>query len=545
MSKLIADKLFPETLPSIAKIEAIYPQRNLPEGAKVVRVAPSPTGNMHVGTLFMAMVCKRVAAQSGGVFFLRIEDTDSKREVAGATELVVKSLNDYALQPDEGLQVDGTEKGSYGPYTQSARREIYHAYVKDLIERDLAYPCFCTSEELEEQRTIQTENKLPTGYYGEFAKCRNLTDDEILERLNAKKTFVVRLKSFGSASKRIKFTDLIKGEREMPENDLDIIIMKGDGLPTYHFAHLIDDHLMGTNLVLRADEWFPSMPLHLQLFQTMGWKTPKYAHVSPIEKLDNGARRKLSKRKDPEAGMHFYAEQGYLKEALLDYLMNIANSNFEDWRKINPSKPYTDFEFSLKKINASGALFDFTKLDSVGREVIAKISAEDLLKLLEVWAQTYKPAFAQKIASNRNYVLNILKIERENVKNVRKDFAKLSDIEEKIAFFFDDEFVRDDALLATFDKSIIKNIAADFAKIYEPHDDNATWFNKVKEVGSQYNFCADMKEYKATPEKFAGSVADTAKILRVLITGRDQSPDLHDVMQVMGIERVLKRLNNL
>lgn len=540
MSKQIADKLFLNPLPAISEIEARYPARSLAEGAKVTRIAPSPTGFMHVGTLYMAMVCERVSHMSGGVYLLRLEDTDGKREVAGAAELIIKALDWGKLTPDEEPTADGKDKGNYGPYIQSKRKEIYQTYIRDLVERDLAYPCFATPEELDEMRKTQEAQGVRPGYYGEFAKWRDAKDDEVLAFLDAGKPWVIRMKSPGDGGKNIKFTDLIKGDRELPENDLDIVIMKQDGLPTYHFAHFIDDHLMGVNCVLRADEWYSSIPLHLQLFKIMGWKAPKYGHLSPIEKVDGSSRRKLSKRKDPEASMQYYAEQGYLPESLLDYLMNIANSNFEDWRKVNAGKSYKDFPFSIKKLGTSGALFDFVKLDSIGREVISRLSAAELYDQWHAWAKEFDVSLAQKIEANQEYVTSILKIERDGAKNPRKDFAKLSDIYEKIAFFFDDDF-KNDADFKTLAHA--REIAASFANVYSERDSNEEWFTKLKEVAAKYNYATDMKEYKAEPEKFLGSIADAAKILRLAITGREQSPDLHAVMKVMGAERAVARLN--
>ncbi len=547
MKDEIVNKIFPYPLPSIAEIESKYPDRALPEGAKVTRIAPSPTGLMHIGNLSAALISERFAHQSDGVFFLRIEDTDQKRKVEGAVDLILKTFDDYDIQNDEGPVLNKKEIGLYGPYFQSARKEIYQAYVKDWLKKDLAYLCFCSEEEKEKNDALQVAQNMRPGYYGRWAKCRNLSQDTILQYLNEGKKFVVRFKSPGHYNNKIIIRDALRGNLKFPENDLDIVILKGDGLPTYHFAHLIDDHLMRTTHVFRGEEWLSSLPLHIQLFQAMGWNPPQYAHISHIQKMDEtGNRRKISKRLDPEAKLTYYTDKGYPKVALIEYLLNLANSNFEDWRRANPDKPYTDFELSLKKLNASGALFDFLKLNSISKDVISKMTAQEVYDNALDWMKNYDPLFAQVMENNKDYMLKIFNIEREGAKKVRKDIIVWEDVKKEVAYFFDDLFslTYKDAcnLLSPLSVSDISNIINSFVETYDESDTKENWFSKIKKIASDYGFSADMKAYKANPSLFKGNISDVAKVLRVFVTGKDQSPDLYAIMQVMGKERVLKRL---
>jgi len=542
MTPEILDLLFPNKLPTVDEILAKYPPRQLPEGACVTRVGPSPTGNMHIGTLYQALCAERVAHQSGGVFFLRLEDTDQKRELEGAAELIVSSLSRYGIHLDEGAGPNGTDIGNYGPYTQSKRKEIYQAFAKSLAEKGLAYPCFCTEEDVEMRRKIQTKQGLRPGYYGVHAKCRTLTDEEVLANLKAGKPWVLRFKSPGKYENRITIKDLIRGNLSMPENDMDIVIIKGDGLPTYHFAHAVDDHLMGTTIVSRADEWIASLPLHVQLFTALGWEPPKYAHLAPIQKIDNGSRRKLSKRLDPEASIAYYWECGYPEEAQVEYLLNLLNASFEDWRRANPTLPAFDFVMNFNKIsNTAGALFDMVKLNSIAREVVARMSAEEVYDKVLTWAKEYKPEYAALLENNREKCIAIFNIERGIGAKSRKDLFKWEDAEHETEFFFNRP-AYDESLLAPMTHADIQKVAADFATIYDPADDNQAWFAKVKQVAEQNGFATDMKAYKADPSGFKGSVADVAKILRVAITGRTQSPDLCSIMKILGKEEVVERL---
>ena len=547
MTPEIINLIFPNPLPTPAEIEARYPRRNLPEGAKVTRVAPSPTGFMHVGTLYAGLLCERVAHQSGGIFYLRVEDTDQKRKVDGAMELIVKSLDRYGIRADEGVDKDGQDFGAYGPYTQSARRDIYQAYVKSLLEKGLAYPCFCAAEDLDIMRKIQEKTSVRPGYYGKYAKCRNLTDEQILENLKAGKPFVIRFKSSGDNNKRMIIKDLIKGDMALPENDIDVVIMKGDGIPTYHFAHAVDDHLMGTTHVIRGDEWVSSIPLHIQLFVALGWKAPKYAHFAPLQKTENGNKRKLSKRHDPEASLTYFWEKGYPEEALIEYMLNLINASFEDWRRNNPDKPAFDFPVNFNKVsNAAGALFDFVKLNSIAKDVVARMSAEQVYDAVLKWANEYNPAFADRLVAHRDIMIQILNIERNIGKKSRKDIVKWDDVEQDIAYFFDDLLTASPAekaaLLAPLTESDIRLIADEFAAIYQPADDKETWFAHIKAIAEKHGFATDMKAYKENPAAFKGSVSDVAKVLRVLVTGRDKTPDLYEIMRILGADKVRARL---
>lgn len=542
MTPEILNLLFPNKLPTVDEILAKYPPRQLPEGARVMRVAPSPTGKMHVGTLYQALLAERAAHQSGGVFYLRLEDTDQKRELQGAAELIISSLARYGIKLDEGVDADGKDIGSYGPYTQSQRKEIYQIFAKSLAEKGMAYPCFCSAEDIEMRRKIQTKQGLRPGYYGSHAKCRNLTDEEVLTNLKAGKPWVLRFKAPGKYENQIVVKDLMKGNLSLPENDMDIVILKSDGLPTYHFAHAVDDHLMGTTVVSRGDEWLSSLPLHIQLFVALGWKPPKYAHLAPIQKIDDGNRRKLSKRLDPEASITYFWEHGYPEEAQVEYLLNLLNASFEDWRRANPTLPAFDFPMNFSKIsNTAGALFDFVKLHSIAREVVARMSAEQVYDATLKWAKEYKAEYATLLENNREKCIAIFNIERGIGAKSRKDLFKWEDAEHETEFFFSRP-AYDESLLAPMTHTDIQKVATDFAAIYDLADDNQAWFAKVKQVAEQNGFATDMKAYKADPSGFKGSVADVAKILRVAITGRTQSPDLCSIMRILGKEEVQERL---
>lgn len=544
----IINRLFPKALPSIAEIEARYTSRELKSGQMVTRIAPSPTGFMHVGTIYTALVNERLAHQSGGVFFLRIEDTDKKREVAGATDLIVKSLAHYGIRVDEGQNAAGEEIGAYGPYKQSAREEIYQAYVKSLVERGLAYPCFVTSEELDAIRSEQEALKIRPGYYGKWAKWRNKTDEEVIAALDAGLPFVIRFKSPGNFDNYVAMTDLLLGDRKVSENDQDIVLMKSDGMPLYHLAHVVDDHLMQTTHVIRGDEWFSSVSLHLQLFTAMGWTAPRYGHIPPIQKMDGKSKRKISKRKDPEANALFYDEQGYPKDAVLEYLINLANSNFEDWRKANPTADNREFQITLEKLAGSnGPLFDFVKLGDISKEIIARYSADRVCDEYLAWAEKYQTDFGTFVQVNRDYVIRIFNIERGTDGMARKDFAKWSDVRGEIEYFFDEHFqMSAEKAIETIGNlriEDVKNIVEAYMKIHDDKFTKEEWFAKLKEIAKANGFADNMKEFKADPSAFKGNVADVAKIFRVLLTGRVQSPDLHAVIAVMGRERVFARLS--
>ena len=541
--KELADLIFPDAK-DVSYYEEKYPERNLKEGAIVTRFAPSPTGFVHIGGLYQSLVAKKMAKQTDGVFFVRIEDTDQKREIENGVSEILDSLREYDLSPDETLNEDGTDKGNYGPYIQSKRKDIYQAYAKSLLEKGLAYPCFCSAEDLNEIRENQTKARQRTGYYGKWTRCRNMPVDMAMEKIKNGDSYIVRLKSPGNPDKKIKHKDLIKGNIEFPENDQDIVIIKSDGLPTYHFAHAVDDHLMRTNLVIRADEWVASVPLHLQLFYMLGFKAPKYAHIAPIMKEEDGNKRKLSKRKDPEAAVSYYREEGIPKEAVIEYLMNIANSNFEAWKKGNKDKSVDDFNFDIKKMGVSGALFDMVKLLDVSKTVISTYSAEKVLEDVLNWSNIYDKDLYELLNRDKEYALKIFGIERGNVKP-RKDIAKWSDVKDSIIYMFDDRFL-DSNIEYEYQKitdkgEIEKIVTTYFDKYYDENDDKQTWFNKMKDLSEELGYAREVKEYKANPDAYKGHVGDISTVIRVKITGRANTPDLYEILKVLGKESVLKR----
>lgn len=542
------EKMAELLLPNIKKTpeyyENMYPERNLKEGARVVRVAPSPTGYLHLGTLFAALVNRITATSSGGIFFTRIEDTDKKREIEGGIENIIGGLKRFGIEIDEGFISGTEERGNYGPYRQSNRAEIYQTYAKNLISRGLAYPCFCTAEELDSVRKLQEENKIRTGYHGEFAKHRNITVDQAEALIKQGKEFVVRLKSPGNEENRIVFEDGIKGKIEMPENDEDFVILKSDGIPTYHFAHAIDDHLMHTTHIIRGDEWISSVPKHIQLFKILGFKPPKYAHVAPIMKLDGGAKRKISKRKDPEAAVHFFAEQGFEGETVIEYLMTIAASDFEDWRRANPDASYKDFKFNLKKMSVSGALFDENKLLDVSKNRISRLKSCDVYEKLTDWAHEFDCEFYGILTKNKSYTLKMLAIDRDDAAKPRKDLTKWSEAKDYFSFFFNELYKPD----YTLPENILKDDAAEFLRryteVYNPEDDRQAWFDKIKAIAPEIGFAAETKQYKANPEEYKGHAGDLSTVLRIALTGRKNTPDLCSIMQVLGNDEVKRRISS-
>ena len=541
-NKDLANLIFPN-VKGYEYYEKKYPARDLPEGAIVTRFAPSPTGFVHIGSLFQALVAWKVAKQTKGVFFLRVEDTDQKREVENGVSGIVNSLNDFGIIPTEGMTDENNEIGKYGPYKQSLRKDIYQSYAKKLIEEGKAYPCFCTPETLEEIRSNQEKAKERTGYYGKWTRCRNMPIDMAAEKIKNGEAYIIRLKSPGNPDRKIKHKDIIKGNIDFPENDQDIVIIKSDGLPTYHFAHAVDDHLMGTTTVIRADEWVASVPLHLQLFYMLGFKAPKYAHISPIMKMDGESKRKLSKRKDPEAAVSYYKEEGIPKQSVIEYLINIANSNFEIWRKQNPDKSIDEFTLELNKMGVSGALFDMVKLLDVSKTVISKYTAEEVYTAALEWAKEYDSELAEML-SDKEYSLKVLGIERGNVKP-RKDIAKWSDIKNIIYYMYDNKFDKNGEFeyQKITDKDEIEQIVnIYFEKYYNENDDKQTWFNKIKDLAEEMGYAREVKEYKANPEAYKGHVGDISTVLRVKLTGRHNTPDLYEIMQVIGKERLLKRI---
>ena len=535
----LADALIPdENVKSLEYYEEKYPQRDLPQGAQVTRLAPSPTGFMHLGNLYVALANERIAHQSGGVFYLRIEDTDEKRKVEGAVEVIHQSLKYFGVNFDEGADLCG----EYGPYYQRQRAEIYHAYAKDLIKRGLAYPCFCTEEDLEKTREYQTENKLLPGYYGEFAKCRSLTEEEIYENLKAGKPYVIRLKSQGNVEEKHVFHDQVKGDITVTENNQDVVILKSDGIPTYHFAHAIDDHFMRTTLVIRGEEWLSSLPIHIELFKVLGFKLPKYGHNCSIQKIDGETRRKLSKRKDPEASLTFYREQGYHPTAVRTYMMTLLNSNFEEWLLKCPDKPLDEFKYSIGKMGKSGALFDILKLNDISKTYMATLNEDDMYAFMKEWADEFGTETQKAYFADKEYLTKVLALCMGiGGKKRRKDFVCAKQAVETISYFFDESFAPEYAY--RFDNATVKTVLEAFKAVYSVADDNSAWFEKVKGVASANGFATDMKAYKANPENYPGNVSDVAEMLRVAVTGLTNTPDLCTIMQILGEEKTLARLD--
>ena len=540
--KELADLIFPN-VKEINYYEEKYPKRNLEEGAIVTRYAPSPTGMMHIGGLYQALIAKMVSKKSNGVFFVRIEDTDQKREVENGISNIVNALKDFDIMPDEGMISETEEIGNYGPYKQSLRKGIYQSYAKYLLEQGKAYPCFATPEELDEMRAKQEAAKVRTGYYGVWAKYRNLSLDEMAKKINAGVPYIIRFKSPGREDRKIKHKDLIKGNVDFPENDQDIIIIKSDGLPTYHFAHAVDDHLMHTTHVIRGDEWLSSVPLHLQLFQELGFKAPKYAHISPIMKNDNGNKRKLSKRKDPEAATSYYEELGIPSLAVKEYLLNIANSTFENWRRQNKDVALEEFDFKLNKMSVSGALFDMVKLQDVSKIVISKMTAEEVYEKALDWANRHDEELS-KMLEDKEYSSKVLGIERGNTKP-RKDIAKWSDVKENIIYMYDDKFLNEEQeypyQVINDQNDINKILDLYIEKYYNPEDDKQTWFNKIKELAGEMGYAEEVKEFKANPEMYKAHVGDVSTVLRIALTGRTNTPDMYEIMGVLGKTSMTKR----
>ncbi|MFA5831038.1 MAG: glutamate--tRNA ligase family protein [Candidatus Paceibacterota bacterium] len=567
LPKHIIEKLFPNELPNPEELEKRYPPRNLPEGAMVTRVGPSPTGFMHIGGVYAALISERLAHQSNGVFFLRIEDTDEIRSKPETTEVIVKSLDLFDIPVDEGMELSGEEKGKYGPYTQSARKEIYQSLVKSLVEEGLAYPCFCSSEEIDEITGQQTEENdeitkrngeksekedpeesIRTGYYGKWAKWRDALPEKIEKELEKETPFVIRFRSTGNFKNKVKVRDLLKGDLELSENDQDRVILKSSsGLPTYHLAHAVDDHYMGTTDVLRGDEWISSLPLHLQLFESLGWKPPRYGHIAPIQKMEGTSKRKISKRKDPEANAMMYEEVGYPSEAVVEYLLNLANSTFENWRKANPGKDNREFELTLARLaNSNGPLFDFTKLNDVSKEIISRMTASEIYERGLAWAKKGDARLAEEMEKHPEYAKSVLNIEREGEARPRKDISKWADLAAEIGCFFDPIFdekkEETEEMLAFVSKEDREAAVNAFIETYDENDTKDEWFEKIKDIARKLGYAEGAKQYKLAPEKYKGQVGDIAKIFRVLLTGKTNTPDLYSIMQVMGKERVQKRL---
>lgn len=541
--KDLANLIFPDAK-EISYYEEKYPRRNLDEGAMVLRVAPSPTGNVHIGTIYQALINRIASKRTNGKFYVRIEDTDQKREVEGGISQIIKSMKDFEVLPDEGMTTEEEWEGNYGPYKQSLRKEIYQAYAKYMIEQGKAYPCFCSQEELDEIREKQTAAKIRPGYYGVWAKYRTLSVEEAAEKIKNGEDYIIRFKSPGREDRKIKHKDVIKGNVEFPENDQDIVIIKADGLPTYHFAHVIDDHLMGTTHVTRGDEWLSSVPLHLQLFQEIGFKAPKYAHTPTLLKNDNGNKRKISKRKDAEAATSYYLEEGIPAQAVKEYLLNIANSSFENWRRANPDKDIEEFDFQLNKMSVSGALFDMVKLLDVSKIVISRMTAEEVYEKSSAWASKYNSELS-KLLENKEYALKVFGIERGN-KKPRKDIAKWSDVMDNIDYMYNEYFYAKEQnyeyQVINEKEDITKIISLYIEKYYDENDDKQTWFDKIKELAGELGYAQEVKEFKANPDKYKAHVGDVSTVIRVALTARTNTPDMYEIMQVLGKDVVIQRL---
>ena len=535
----LAQLLFPGVTDTPEALEEKYPLRELPEGAVVTRMAPSPTGFVHLGNLVQGLTSERMAHQSGGVLFLRVEDTDAKREVSGAVEVLIDTLKHYGIKFDEGFTANGDE-GIYGPYRQRQRANLYHVFAKKLVTEGQAYPCFCTEEELTAMREKQEAAKENFGYYGSYAIWRDRSIEDVKAQLDAGKPWVLRFRSTGSIENQFKFDDLVKGKLTITENNIDHVLLKSDGIPTYHFAHAVDDHLMRTTHVVRGDEWLATLPFHIQLFKALNFKLPKYVHIGPLMKMDGTSKRKLSKRKDPELALTFYKAEGFPVDAVYEYIMTLLNSNYEDWRRANPTAPAQEFKFSPKKLNPAGNLFDYAKLTDVSKNEIAKMDAEKVYTLLTEWAQEFDPDFGAKLYADKDFAVSILAIGRGG-KKPRKDLATWKEAKDYMGFFYD-EYLQTPVFDEKFDKATVYTVLEKFIASYDPADDSGMWFEKVKAITEEIGFTTDMKAYKADPTAFPGTVADVSTFIRQAVTGKTNSPDLYTVMQILGTDRSISRI---
>lgn len=537
----LAQLLFPNITKTPEYYEELYPPRSLKEGAKVTRLAPSPTGFIHFGNLFAGSAAFRTAKSTDGVFYVRVDDTDQKRKVEGAVEVMLESLAAFGITPDEGIMPDGSQKGAYGPYIQSQRKEIYQAFAKSLVERGLAYPCFCSEEALDEIRAAQ-ENEDIIGYYGKYAVCRNLDFDQIKKNIDEGKPWTLRLKSDGKPDGKVIFDDAIRGKIEMAENIIDIVLLKANGIPTYHFAHAVDDHLMRTTHVIRGDEWIASMPIHLQLFRYLGFKLVKYAHLGTIMKEENGGKRKISKRKDPEIAASYYIKEGYPAASVNEYIMTLLNSNFEEWRRANKDADLGDFPISLKKISVSGSLFDIVKLNDISKNVISTMKSDEVFALSYEWAKKFHPTLASLYEKDEAYAKAMLNIDREN-KKPRKDIAKWSDIPDYFSYMYDETFTPCYELCGNATPALAADVLEKYIETVNLSDDKDTWFERIKAMCEPLGCTANVKEYKQNPEQFRAHVGDVSTVIRVALTGRTNTPDLYAITALLGESRVKARLS--
>lgn len=545
-NNLLAELLFPDVKDGIEDLEKRYPERALPEGARVTRFAPSPTGYLHIGAFYTALVNLLTAKASGGTSYLRIEDTDKKREIDDGVSAIINGFKKLGVEFSEGVTGFGTESGDYGPYTQSKRVGIYHTVAKELVKKGLAYPCFCTAEELSALREQEEKDgALITGYFGKYAKCRNLSFEEIKEKLERNEPYVLRFRSFGDENRRIVFDDMIRGKIEMPENVIDEVLLKSDGIPTYHFAHVCDDHFMRTTHVIRAEEWLSSVPKHIALFKACGFKVPKYAHVSQVMKLDedDGNKRKISKRKDPEAAVSYFFEAGVPKESITEYLLTLINSNFEDWRRANPKASAFDFPFNLKKMSSSGCLFDLVKLADVSKNVISVMDADTVYSYISEWAKEYDPEFYEIFTKSPERSREIVNIDRENPKP-RKDIAKWSEVKDYFSYMFNELYTPAFELPENISKDDAAAILKKYRDVYDASDGKDEWFNKLKDICEPLGFTPNVKEYKKSPDSFKGHVGDISTVIRLAVTSRRNTPDLCSIMRLLGKEEALRRIDD-
>lgn len=542
--KQLAERLFPDVTTTVDDLEARYPARDLAEGARVTRLGPSPTGFIHIGNLYGALIDERLAHQSGGKFLLRIEDTDDKRKVEGAEALIIRAMEYFGIHFDEGVTLDG-DKGAYGPYHQSERVEIYQAVAKALVAQGKAYPSFATEEDLAKIREAQEAQKLNTGYYGKWATDRNLTLEEIDEKLAAGEEWTLRLRADGNPEETRAIPDGIRGHVTIHPNDQDFVLLKTNGVPTYHFAHVCDDHFMRVTHVVRGEEWLATLPFHIELFETLGWEHPVYCHTAHLMKIDEaGTRRKLSKRKDPEMALSFYEEKGFFPEAVREYIMILLNSDYEEWRLANPDTPLEDFPVHLDKMATSGALFDMVKLEDVSKETLVRLDEATIADFVIAWAEKYQPDVASVIAPQRDDFVKLLAIGRDG-KKPRKDLMNAEQIVQFTKYFFDAWFTQEDALPENIPAEEAAAILEDYLATYDHTDDNETWFGKIRTITEERGYAVRPKDYKKNPDAYKGHVGDVSTVVRLAITGRRNSPDIWAIQQVLGEEKTIARVKQM
>ncbi len=539
----LAELLFPDVKTEAEEYEKMYPERNLPEGAMVTRIGPSPTGFVHLGNLYNAMIGERLAHQSNGVFYLRVEDTDAKREVSGAVELVLSAMDYFGIHFDEGVVENDGQNGAYAPYRQRLRKDIYHCFAKKLVEMGYAYPCFCSEEKLAEMREAQISKKLNFGYYGEWAVCRELSFEEIKSRIEAGEEYVLRFRSNGDINNTVEVFDGIRGILKLQENYQDFVLLKSDGIPTYHFAHVVDDHFMRTTHVARGEEWLSTLPIHVQLFDTLGWQRPIYCHTPVLMKMDGDTKRKLSKRKDPELGLDYYRSEGYLPSAVREYLMTVLNSNFEEWRAENPDKDMNEFKFTLEKMSTSGALFDMMKFDDISREIIFKMTPEDIYEQMSQWLDEYNSEFNKLFTRDKELTLKAINVGRDAARP-RKDLTNWKQASEFLSIYYDESLKMECPFPENVSDEDRTEILDRYLASYNHNDDNSEWFQKIREITDDMGYAVKPKDYKKNPDMYKGSITDVSNVIRVALTGRTNSPDLWEICHIIGEDAMRRRIEN-